>query len=513
MTEGVNNTKAKSDSSNRNLPEINAGIADLARVTELAWNAVLKANNPPYLFRQGYSLVRLEKDEKGAPLLRTVNVDVMRHEFARVARWYNVVTRNNNRTRETTKPPLDVVRNFLATPNPQLPAINRIIEAPVFAADGFLQTKPGFHSSTGMYYAPVGNLNIPDIPTNPSAENVKHARELVREMICDFPFVSEADRAHAIALFLLPFARDLIDGPTPCHLIEAPTPGSGKGLLVDVLLRAAFGRHIGIVTQAHNGDEWRKRLTAQFRALRGAILIDNVTKILDSGELAAALTAIHWEDRILTRSEVMKVPVRCVWACTANNPTMSTEIARRCIRVRLDPGVERPWIARNQFEHESLRSWADKNRGNLIKAALILIQAWLFAGRPKPECKPLGSFEDWSEVIGGILKTAGIKGFLSNLTEFYEMADLEGTIWRDFVSAWWGMYKSEKVSVAKLFDIAESEEGFDLVGYTDRAQRISFGRQLARQKDRVIGDYRIMYCGTVQRVAQWRLMPLNPEKS
>jgi hypothetical protein len=511
MVKDGNNTKAKRNSSTRKLLEINAGITDLARVTSLAWDAVLEANDPPYLFRQGYSIVRLEKDEKGAPLLRTVNVDVMRHEFARVARWFHIVTRNNNRTRETTKPPLDVVRNFLATPDPPLPSINRIIEAPVFAADGTLQTKPGFHPSTGMYYAPVGNVYIPEIPKNPSAEEITQARELVEEMICDFPFVSEADRAHAIALFLLPFARDLIEGPTPCHLIEAPTPGSGKGLLADVIMRPAFGRHIGVVTQAHNGDEWRKRLTAQFRALRGAILIDNVTKILDSGELAAALTATHWEDRILTKSEVLKVPIHCVWVCTANNPTMSTEMARRNIRIRLDPGIDRPWITRDGFKHEDLRRWADKKRGELIKAALVMIQAWLSVGRPKPECKRLGSFEDWSDVIGGILKVAGVHGFLSNLSEFYEMADLEGAIWRDFVIAWWGMYKSEKVSVAKLFDIAVEEESFELVGNTERAQRISFGRQLARQKDRVIGDYRIMYCGTVQRVAQWRLMPLNPE--
>ncbi len=39
--------------------------------------------------------------------------------------------------------------------------------------------------------------------------------------------MDEADRAHALALLLLPYARDLIDGPTPNHLAESPEPGSG----------------------------------------------------------------------------------------------------------------------------------------------------------------------------------------------------------------------------------------------------------------------------------------------
>jgi hypothetical protein len=68
----------------------------------------------------------------------------------------------------------------------------------------------------------------------PTAADLDRARALiVDDLLIDFPFVSDPDRAHAVALFLLPFVRELIAGPTLLHLIEAPTMGSGKGLLAD----------------------------------------------------------------------------------------------------------------------------------------------------------------------------------------------------------------------------------------------------------------------------------------
>jgi len=47
----------------------------------------------------------------------------------------------------------------------------------------------------------------------------------------------------------------------------------------------------------------------------------------------------------------------------------------------------------------------------------------------------LGSVVTWSRVIGGILTHAGIDGFLTNLDELYEEADIENVVWREFVMA------------------------------------------------------------------------------
>src|SRR5204863_8898716 len=118
--------------------------------------------------------------------------------------------------------------------------------------------------ATRRIYVPAPGFLLPEIPERPSHHDIVRARELILdELLVDFPFVSPSERAHAVALLLLPFVRDLIDGPTPLHLIEKPTPGTGAGLLVDVLTYPFLGRPIAAMTEAGDEAEWRKRITAK----------------------------------------------------------------------------------------------------------------------------------------------------------------------------------------------------------------------------------------------------------
>jgi putative DNA primase/helicase len=145
---------------------------------------------------------------------------------------------------------------------------------------------------------------------------------------------------------------------------------------------------------------------------------------LESGTLAAALTALVWEDRILGQSRMIRAPVRCVWLAAANNSILSRELIRQSVRIRIDPIVDRPWL-REDFRHRNLREWVRTHRSSLVWAALTLVRAWLATGQPEPELRPLGSYEAWSRVMGGILQVAGVEGFLANLNEFYDPANTE----------------------------------------------------------------------------------------
>ncbi|MGB9618777.1 MAG: toprim domain-containing protein, partial [Armatimonadota bacterium] len=482
------------------LPIIQADCQDLRVVTAECWDAICQANVKPKFFRYTGIPSRLEKDDEGLLVPRELTTDRLRHELARLAVWVH------GKDGEVSKPPLDVVRDLLATPNPPLPVLTRITDVPVFAPDGTLQTDEGYHPAGKTYRMSRPGLKIPDIPSVPSPEDVDAAKSLILDMISDFPFVDEADRAHAVGLLLLPFVRDLIDGPTPNHLIEAPQAGTGKGLLADVLLTPACGKHVASISEARDDDEWRKRITAQLRSARSVVLLDNITRPLNSGSLASALTAIVWEDRLLGKSENLHIPVRCVWVTTANNPTMSTEIARRCIRIRLDAKVDRPWF-RDGFKQKKLRNWALANRGELVGAALMLVQAWVCSGMPASDIRPLGSYEQWTAIVGGILQHAGIPGFLSNLLEFYEAADIEGAMWRQIVDAWWEKFGSEKVGVNDLFDLVSEIDTIDLGKGGERSQKTVLGRRLGQQRDRVIGEYRIVSAGKCKRISQWMLAP------
>src|SRR5262249_54826759 len=196
-----------------------------------AWDALVEANDPPVVFRRGGMPMRLEAGDAGELVLRQLTLDRTRHELAEAAYWY-AVTKTG---RVLVQPPMAVVHNLLATPNQPLPVLLRIVEVPVFAADGALELTPGYNSRTRVYYEPPAQVVVTTVPEKPTAEQVTAARELiVNDLLGEFPFVSDADKAHAVAVLVAPFVRDLIDGPTPGHMIEAPSPGSGRGLRTDV---------------------------------------------------------------------------------------------------------------------------------------------------------------------------------------------------------------------------------------------------------------------------------------
>ncbi len=488
---------------------IDASDLNLPRVADRAWAALAAANAPPTLFRVGPALVRFEADEEHLPALRPLNPDRLRYHLARAATW----RRGSAPDAPPALPPEHVARDMLARPDPPLPVVDRIVGAPVFEADGRLLHEPGYHAEAQIYYAPARELIIPPVPERPSAEDVARARGLLcDDLVGDFPFVGAAERANSIALLLLPFVRDLIDGRTPLHLIEKPAPGTGAGLLVRALALPALGHPPAMMTEGRDEDEWRKRLTAKLVSAPAIIIIDNLRRRLDSAALSSAITAAVWEDRLLGQTQMVRARPRCGWVATGNNPALSAEIARRTVRIRLDAKIDRPWL-RTGFKHPDLIAWATAHRGDLIWAVLTLVRAWLAAGRPEG-ATVLGEFEAWARVMGGILTVAGIKGFLENLAEFYEQADAEGAETRQLLWAWWQKYRDAEIGVNELFELAMSDDvGLDLPAKTERGQRTQLGQRLRGLRDRryglLIDGEELAVCvfgaGKEHQAGRWRL--------
>jgi hypothetical protein len=497
------------DGSEPKLPEIDAGDLNLPRITRATWRAILSANIPPYLFRSGTVLSRLEHGDEHLPALRPLDTYRLRHELARVAEW----CRFTRFGPEPALPPLHVVHDILADAAPQLPPLTRIVAAPVFAADGTLLQTPGYQAPAAIYYAPADGLDVPAVPETPSRSDIDHARELLLDdLLADFPFTGDAERAHAVALMVLPFAREMIDGRTPLHLIEKPAPGTGGGLLLQVLTMPALGHAPAVMTEGRDEDEWRKRLTAKFVTGSIFLVIDNIRRRLDSGALAAAITAPVWEDRLLGQTQMVRVRPRCAWVAIGNNPALSNEMARRSARIRLDAKRDQPWL-RDEFKHPNLRLWALEHRGDLIAAVLTIIRAWIAAGRPKGT-RTLGEFESWAQVIGGILDVAEIPGFLGNLYEFYEASDAEGAQVRALLAAWWDQYRDTEVGVQQVFTIATSDGvALELDAATEQGRRTKLGQLLAgplrdrRYKLSADLEVQVTRAGQRQRATKWRLLP------
>ena len=197
-----------------------------------------------------------------------------------------------------------------------------------------------------------------------------------------------------------------------------------------------------------------------------------------------------------------------MWIATGNNPEFSNEMARRLVRIRLDAHVERPW-QRAEFRHPDLNTWVRANRSRLVAACLTLCQAWIAAGRPRGG-KTIGSYENWAGVIGGILETAGIPGFLGNLEEMMAAADAEGGAWGAFIGNWWDRFGTAEVAAADLVDIANASDPRVPVGRTGKPiEAAELGRGISRMRDRIFDldgrKVQLLFSRMVRRSQRWVL--------
>ncbi len=443
------------------------------------------------LFVRGGTLVRLLRPEYGPPTLVEVCETFMFGYLVREADWVQV----KEARKSPAPPPKEVARDLLLYPPEEIPSVESVLTTPAFGREGQLLLTPGLHARDRLWLDVDASLHLGEVPQSPSQAEIASARALILEdLFVDFPFTHPSDRAHLLAALLLPFVRRLIDGCTPLHLVEAPSVGSGKGLLCTLLSIVVTGQPCASRTLPEAEDEVRKMLTAELTQAQPIILLDNARDgaTLQSEALASVLTTLSWRDRRLGHSQMLTLTNHAVWLLTGNNPRLSRDLARRSVRIRLDPKQDRAWM-RTGFKHDRVATWAKEHRSELVRAALTLIQAWIAAGRPLSR-DTLGSFEHWAAAMGGLLQTIGVTGFLGNLEEMYADADVEGAPWREFTAAWWEKFGAAETWVADLNALCERHELMGAVrgDGSPRSQESRLGRTLKGARDRVFGDLQVL---------------------
>ena len=453
-----------------------------------ALRVMKEANDPPVIFRRAGHLVRLIDVREGdVPHIVPCTKRSLFRYFAEVADWKKRTINGE----APSSPPSRILDAILEDPDKGLLELDTVISVPVFGKDFDLIDSPGYHVDEQVYFHDTAGLRT----SIPVRLDIAEARRLLLEAICDFPFTDQASRAHAVALMLLPFIRRAIkDAPTPLHIIESPTPGSGKGRLADLVAVINTGEPCNPTTLSASSAENRKKFTSLMVVGVSIILLDNIPQncTLNDPALASVLTSTQPTDRLLGSNQMLSLNNQAVWIATANNPRFTLEIARRSVRIRIDPRMDRPWLRKN-FRHEDLLTWAQHHRPELVQACLTLVLAWRAEGCPRWRGNPLGSFEDWSAVLGGILHVSGIPGFLGNLETMYVDADVETPEWCALTQLWWERFGGESVKASDLHVLCQQHEVLsDVIGYGGlRSQVSKLGRALNRNIDRFFGDFKI----------------------
>jgi Domain of unknown function (DUF3854) len=483
------------------LPEVVINGRFLPEIANDCWRLIVNANAPtPTAFVRGSFLVGVRRGDDGQVFLREWTPDDVPFVLERLARFVRVGPEEKGFPRYPASVPKRIVADMMTDWNKPVPHIRGLVHTPVFDASGSLNTTVGYQADTKLYYHALGEP-VPAVPIAPTPADIATAkRMLLGDWLVDFRFADEASRTHVIAASLTPLVREMISGPTPLFLIDAPIHGSGKGLLAQTLGMIVTGTAPAVTTQPRDQDEERKRITSSLRAASPVILIDNIKQRLDSPILAAALTSEMWTDRLLGASETLRLPNRALWLGTGNNVELDGEIGRRTVPIRIDPKIDRPW-ERTGFKHNPLLRWVSENRPLLVQALLVMVQHWVASGRPAFTGPTMGSFESWSEIVGGVLECCGIDGLLSNRDELYKRADSETEEWRDFIIAWWDVHGTNPVKAGELARLVRENELLPGLlatvrgELTDQKINTRLGKAIAKRRDRRIGDYYIRLPG------------------
>jgi hypothetical protein len=332
------------------------------------------------------------RDETGRPCISLATEPYLRGALARSADFMKLDAWGNLKN---AFPPVEVVKDIAAC-NPELwpfPPLSAVVEVPTLRPDGTILCDCGYDPASHLFYAPGDNLKIFPLPEAPTQSDVRAARDLIDEAIGEFPYADAASRANVFGLLLTPVLRPAIRGCTPLAVVDAPQAGTGKSLLIDALSMIATGRPAAMSPYPYKEEEMQKQIGASLSAGRPLICFDNLAGELNSPTLALALTAKHYEARILGVSKNMTVPNRSTWMVTGNNIRLGGDMPRRCYQIRLNAKSSKPYSGR-KFKHPDLLRWVEDNRSELLHALLVIARYWYASGCPAHVASPIGSFEE-----------------------------------------------------------------------------------------------------------------------
>lgn len=414
----------------------------------------------PKVFHYMENLCVIRENSEGHARMRFLDKGGFAHHLNTVAHYTRIS--GEEQTAIGVSAPRDVVDFLFEEDYGKYPDLRGLVTTPTFTRSGGLLTEPGYDWNSRLYYQPDATLSVEAVPTVPTPEQVTEAKRLIiAEILADFPLGALSrpeilEKAlygagvpavtNMMALILLPFMREMVDGPTPGHLLVKPAPGTGASLLTDVFSIIATGQVTPALAMPGNKDEMSKTLTSVLANGQNIVFFDNINHSVDSGELASAMTAPTYQARLLGKSQTIEVDVRCSWVFTGNNVTLSSELVRRLIMIDLDARLANPEM-REGFLHDDIRGWATENRGKLVWACLTIIQNWVAQGMKHQKDIVLASYENWSGAVGGVLKAAGLGGFIGNREALKASStDNEGDDIILLLEAWWEQFGTKPVT-------------------------------------------------------------------
>lgn len=398
-------------------------------------------------------------------------------------------------------PPKDMLRQTLGLKDRRnLKPLDAVISAPVVLLDGTVLDQPGYHAPSRLFFDPMGQ-DVQSVPLNPTVEEAQAALATLMAPFVDFPYVDASAKGAILAALLTAVQRPVLS-TAPALAFDAPVQASGKTLLAKCIGCLATGREPDNFphTKGRDDEEVRKRLLAALVMGTAALLWDNVTGVFDSAAMAGFLTAPVIADRVLGKSQALRLPNRVLLLFTGNNLTFEGDMPRRVIKCRIDPHSATPFA--REFAMDPL-AHVGRHRLDMVTAACTLIRGYQTSGVPRAKGR-MASFEDWDDIVRqtvvwvGTVLAPGEYGDPMDLVREAQaadpMIDALGDLLQaleDRFGATWFTGKDVQVA-AETGDWASIKEALnDLAGRDIAANARSIGRVLSGHKGKIAHGLRL----------------------
>jgi hypothetical protein len=247
------------------------------------------------------------------------------------------------------------------------------------------------------------------------------------------------------------------------------------------------------------------------------ISIDNIERPLGGELLCQLVTEPAVDVRVLGQSAMVRIPNVHLLAATGNNLRISSDLVRRTLLCRLDPGTERPEL--REFETPDPVVTAAKERPQLVIAVLAIARAFFLAGCPNDR-PPIGSFPDWSKWVRDLLLWLDEADPIATI-EQVRAEDPWLTALVAVLHCWRAVFGDKAVSAREVAEKAEQPGAGFGTGpflYPDLREALlaacggrgltatRLGTWLGRVKGRRVEGMRIDFAGKYAGAPRWKLV-------
>ena len=280
-----------------------------------------------------------------------------------------------------------------------LPRITSIVTGPVpIEKEGSLvPLGDGFHDVDSG-----GGILVRGSVT-PKAMTLSEAVAVIVETLADFRFVTDSDRARAVAFLLSPVTKRVIGVSFPIFIVEAADSQTGKGYLVSTVA-AICGERPSLVGQRNGGvGGFDESLGARLIEGRPFILFDNLRGKIDSAYLEMILTAPGAVPcRIPHRGEISIDVTGFTFALTSNGVETTRDLANRANVIRLRKREDGRFT---EYSEGDLLEHIRANRGRFIGAVFTVMAEWISRGKPlSDDYRGPGAFRTWWRAVDYICR-------------------------------------------------------------------------------------------------------------